>query len=79
MGSLSAGEWLSTLVSLDAVLVLSGAVLTSYIGVSGLLERMTLDSNSTPIFLAKKQERQFIPNHCHVLYPFCFCSADYQW
>lgn len=43
MGKLAAGEWLAILVSIDAVLVLSGAVLTSYIGVSGLLERMTLD------------------------------------
>jgi amino acid transporter len=31
------------LISIDAVLVLCGAVLTSFVGVSGLLNRMTLD------------------------------------
>ncbi len=53
MGQISAGDWLATLVSIDAVLVLSGAVLTSYIGVSGLLERLTLD-RVLPQFLLKK-------------------------
>jgi amino acid transporter len=43
MGERSAGHWLGTLVSVDAVLVLSGAVLTSYVGVTGLVQRMTLD------------------------------------
>ena len=35
--------WLSTLVSIDAVCVLSGAVLTGYVGVCGLVRRMSLD------------------------------------
>jgi amino acid transporter len=56
MGELSAGEWLSTLISIDAVLVLSGAVLTSYIGVSGLLERMTLDRILPQFFLKKNRK-----------------------
>ena len=43
MGLISGGKWLSILVSVDAALVLSGAVLTSYIGVTGLVKRMTLD------------------------------------
>ncbi len=43
MGRLSAGDWLSYLISVDAALVLSGAVLTSYVGVTGLVRRMTLD------------------------------------
>jgi amino acid transporter len=33
MSQLAGGDWLAWLVSIDAVLVLSGAVLTSYIGV----------------------------------------------
>jgi amino acid transporter len=37
------GSWLAYLISIDAVLVLCGAVLTSFVGVSGLLNRMTLD------------------------------------
>jgi len=56
MGNLSSGQWLATLISIDAVLVLSGAVLTSYIGVSGLLERMTLD-RILPQFFLKKNKR----------------------
>ncbi|MCB0667707.1 MAG: APC family permease [Saprospiraceae bacterium] len=56
MGGEVGGHWLSTLVSIDAALVLSGAVLTSYVGVSGLLERMTLD-RILPNFLLKKNKR----------------------
>ncbi|MCB0654749.1 MAG: APC family permease [Saprospiraceae bacterium] len=56
MGGKVGGNWLSTLVSLDAALVLSGAVLTSYVGVSGLLERMTLD-RILPNFLLIKNRR----------------------
>jgi len=56
MGEMSAGGWLAALVSVDAVLVLSGAVLTAYIGVSGLLERMALD-RVLPQYLLKKNRR----------------------
>ena len=43
MGDLTGGNWLLYVVSIDATLVLSGAVLTSYVGVGGLVERMALD------------------------------------
>nr|CAJ31149.1 conserved hypothetical protein [uncultured sulfate-reducing bacterium] len=43
MGDIAGGPWLATLISVDAALVLSGAVLTSFIGVTGLIHRMTLD------------------------------------
>ena len=56
MGGESSGRWLSTLVSIDAALVLSGAVLTSFVGVTGLVERMTLD-RVLPQFLLKKNRR----------------------
>lgn len=56
MAELSAGEWLAYIVSIDAVLVLSGAVLTSYVGVSGLLERMTLDRILPQFFLKKNRK-----------------------
>ncbi len=52
----SAGEWLAAFISIDAFLVLSGAVLTSYIGVTGLLERMTLD-RIMPNYFLKKNNR----------------------
>jgi len=50
------GNWVAVLISLDAFLVLSGAVLTSFVGVSGLLERMTLD-RILPQFFLKKNKR----------------------
>ena len=56
MGELSAGSWLAFIISIDAVLVLSGAVLTSYVGVSGLLERMTLDRILPQFFLKKNKK-----------------------
>lgn len=56
MGELSGGYWLSTLIAIDATLVLSGAVLTSFVGVNGLVERMTLD-RVLPPFLLKKNKR----------------------
>ncbi len=43
MGKVAGGDWLGYWVSVDAVLVLSGAVLTSYVGVTGLIRRMALD------------------------------------
>lgn len=52
MGHASWGPWLGVVVSVDAVLVLSGAVLTSYVGVAGLMRRMALD-RCLPQFLLK--------------------------
>ncbi len=56
MGQLAGGGWLSTVISVDAALVLSGAVLTSFIGVNGLVRRMTLD-RCLPQFLLKTNQR----------------------
>ncbi len=56
MGEITQGESLATMISIDAFLVLSGAVLTSFVGVTGLIERMTLD-RVLPGFLLKKNRR----------------------
>jgi amino acid transporter len=56
MGKHVGGEWIATLISIDAFLVLSGAVLTSFVGVSGLLERMTLDRILPQFFLKKNKK-----------------------
>lgn len=50
------GPWLSTIISIDAAMVLSGAVLTSFVGVTGLVHRMTLD-RCLPQFLLKTNKR----------------------
>ncbi len=56
IGLVSSGEWLSIVISVDAALVLSGAVLTSYIGVSGLIKRMALD-RILPQFMLNETRR----------------------
>jgi amino acid transporter len=48
--------WFAYLISIDAVLVLCGAVLTSFVGVSGLLNRMTLD-RILPNYSLKQNKR----------------------
>jgi len=56
MAGLTGSQLLPSMVSVDAFLVLSGAVLTSFVGVTGLLERMTLD-RIMPAFFLKKNQR----------------------
>ena len=56
LGEVAGGSWLATLVSVDGALVLSGAVLTSYVGVTGLVHRMTLD-RCLPQFLLITNKR----------------------
>ena len=57
MGNISGGTWLSWLISIDAAIVLSGAVLTSFVGVGGLVQRMALD-RTLPQFLLKLNKRK---------------------
>ncbi|WP_075350824.1 APC family permease [Algoriphagus marinus] len=56
MASHVGGDWLAIVIGIDAFLVLSGAVLTSFVGVTGLLERMALD-RVLPQFFLKKNSR----------------------
>ncbi|WP_035557557.1 APC family permease [Hymenobacter sp. IS2118] len=56
IGTVTGGPWLGTLISVNAVAVLSGAVLTSFVGVSGLMKRMTLD-RILPQFFLKENKR----------------------
>lgn len=50
------GTPIAYMIAIDAFLVLSGAVLTSFVGVTGLLERMTLDRIMPPFFLRKNRK-----------------------
>ena len=72
MGGIAAGEWLARLISVDAILVLSGAVLTSYVGVTGLVRRMTLD-RCLPQFLLKSNSRHTY--HRIIVLFFCVCVS----
>jgi amino acid transporter len=56
LGHTAGGNWLSLLISVDAVCVLCGAVLTSFVGVTGLLKRMTLD-RILPNYFLKENKR----------------------
>jgi len=56
LGLTAGGKWLGFIISIDAVLVLGGAVLTSYVGVTGLAERIALD-RVLPKFFLKKNAR----------------------
>jgi len=55
LGQQTGGPWLATVISIDAVTVLSGAVLTSFVGVSGLIKRMALDRIWPQFFLRENR------------------------
>jgi len=73
MGGLAWGRGLATLVSVDAVLVLSGAVLTSFVGVNGLVRRMTLDRCLPQVLLQENRWRR--TNHWILLGFFLVCVS----
>ncbi len=73
LGNQTAGNWLGTLVSVDAVMVLSGAVLTSFIGVSGLMKRMTLD-RILPQFFLKENKNGGSPRIIILFFVLCISA-----
>lgn len=72
MAQLMGGNPFRMIVVLDAATVLSGAVLTSFVGVTGLVQRMALDQ-CLPQFLLKQNRR----NTCHriIICFFLLCSS----
>lgn len=73
MGANSVGSWMAAWVAIDAVLVLSGAVLTSYVGVTGLIRRMALDRVLPQWFLAENPWRR--TNHWIIFGFFAVCCS----
>lgn len=73
--SANLGEWLSIVVRIDAFLVLSGSVITSYVGVIGLARRMSLDRCLPQFLLATNKWRE--TNHWIILIFFAVCSSLY--
>ncbi|POM71088.1 Transmembrane protein [Phytophthora palmivora] len=55
VGQVAVGSWFETWVCVDAFVVLCGAVLTSYVGICGLVQRLASD-RVLPAFLAKKNK-----------------------
>ncbi len=72
-GGLVAGPWLKTWISIDATLVLSGAVLTSFVGVTGLIKRLTLDRCLPQSLL--KENRLRGTSHRIILAFFALCVS----
>lgn len=73
MGLISGGRWLQAWVSVDAALVLSGAVLTSYVGVTGLVRRMALDRCLPQFLLSENRWRS--TNHWIIIAFFVVCCS----
>ncbi|ETP25736.1 hypothetical protein F441_01404 [Phytophthora nicotianae CJ01A1] len=67
------GSWFSTWVSVDAFIVLSGSVLTSYVGICGLVRRLATD-RVLPSFLAKTNQLRGT-NH-YIIAAFFLLSAS---
>ncbi|KAL4139702.1 hypothetical protein KRP22_003355 [Phytophthora ramorum] len=55
VGLVAVGSWFETWVCIDAFVVLCGAVLTSYVGICGLVQRLASD-RVLPAFLSKKNK-----------------------
>ncbi len=72
MAQLMAGPTLKLIIVLDATAVLSGAVLTSFVGVTGLVHRMALDQ-VLPQFFLKKSRRN--TSHRIIITFFLLCSS----
>lgn len=70
LGDITGGSTLAKLISIDAVLVLSGAVLTSYIGVAGLMKRMALD-RILPQAILKENKKGSSPRILLVFFILC--------
>ena len=70
LGFSTMGRWFSIVISIDATLVLSGAVLTSYVGVGGLIKRMTLD-RILPQALLKENKQKSSPRIFILFYVLC--------
>ncbi|NIA03628.1 MAG: amino acid permease [Nitrospirae bacterium] len=72
MAYLMGGATLKMVIVFDAAAVLSGAVLTSFVGVTGLVQRMALDQ-CLPQFLLKKNRRG--TSHRIIISFFLLCSS----
>lgn len=70
MATKTGGTWLATVISIDAALVLSGAVLTAFIGVNGLMKRMALD-RIFPQMILKETKNGSTPRILIVFFLLC--------
>ncbi|DAZ97743.1 TPA: hypothetical protein N0F65_009023 [Lagenidium giganteum] len=67
MAHVSSGPWLQRWVSIDAFVVLAGGVLTSYVGITGLVRRLAFD-RVLPAFLTHENECRKTNHHIILLF-----------
>ena len=72
MAHIMGGNTFKLIIVIDAAAVLSGAVLTSFVGVTGLVQRMALDQ-CLPQFLLKRNRRG--TSHRIIITFFILCSS----
>eukprot|EP00474_Spongospora_subterranea_P009819 CRZ10277.1 hypothetical protein [Spongospora subterranea] len=76
VGGTSYGYVFETIVCIDAFIVLSGAVLTAFVGVNGLVNRMAFD-RGLPEFLLQQNKTR---NTSHwIILSFLFICSSMQW
>ena len=75
MAENSGGDWLKYLVCIDAFLVLSGAVLTGFVGVTGLARRLAMDGCLPQLALTTNRWRG--TNHVLILSFLAICASLY--
>jgi amino acid transporter len=73
VGETCIGPWFRTLVAIDAALVLSGAVLTAYVGITGMHRRLALDRIMPNFFLNVNKLRN--TNHW-IIIVFCVLTCS---
>lgn len=73
MGQVVGGDFLRIWVAVDATVVLSGAVLTSFVGVTGLVRRMAMDRCLPQVLLHENSCRK--TNHWIVIGFFLVASS----
>lgn len=75
LGGLSLGSWFAKWIAVNAFLVLSGAVLTSFVGIQGLVRRMAMD-RCMPDFLLNVNKTRGT-NHWIVILFMLVCVSIY--
>ncbi len=72
-GARMAGTWFGRMVSIDAAIVLSGALLTAYVGTTGLVKRLALDRCLPQALL--KENRWRHTSHRIIIAFFLLCAS----
>jgi amino acid transporter len=72
-GARMAGTWFGRMVSIDAAIVLSGALLTAFVGTTGLVKRLALDRCLPQALLKENQWRH--TSHRIIIAFFLLCAS----